>query len=164
MLTLKPLTLQAVPRALDKAERYRLLNDPVEAQSICEDVLQVDPQNQSALILLTLALTDQIGEGIGGILAQVHEVISRLSDSYDVAYYSGIAAEREGKARLRAGSVGANMTAGECLREAMHFFEQAEALRPPGNDDALLRWNACARLLMRLPQPAEGEVFMPLLE
>ena len=34
----------------------------------------------------------------------------------------------------------------------MELFEQAEALRPPGNDDALLRWNACARMLNRHPE------------
>ena len=27
-------------------------------------------------------------------------------------------------------------------------LEKAEELRPPGNDDALLRWNACARIIM----------------
>jgi hypothetical protein len=32
-------------------------------------------------------------------------------------------------------------------------------MRPHGNDDSLLRWNACARFLMRYPQlqPAEHE-------
>ena len=36
----------------------------------------------------------------------------------------------------------------------MTFYERAEATRPPHNDDSLLRWNACARLLMHLPVPA----------
>jgi hypothetical protein len=36
--------------------------------------------------------------------------------------------------------------------EAMESYERAEAMRPPGNDDALLRWNTCVRLLARHPQ------------
>jgi len=45
------------------------------------------------------------------------------------------------------------------LREALAFFERAEAIRPAHNDDAVLRWNACARLLERLPdvQPDSRE-------
>ncbi len=35
------------------------------------------------------------------------------------------------------------------LREAMTWFERAEAIRPAANDDSLLRWNACARTVMR---------------
>jgi hypothetical protein len=31
----------------------------------------------------------------------------------------------------------------------MAGYEKAEALREPGNDDAVLRWNTCARLIMR---------------
>ena len=127
-------------------------------------MLQIDPQNQQAIVTLLLALTEQYDDGLGGHLAHAHEVLLRLSDEYELAYYSGIVAEREGKARLRAGGPGATMSAGDCLREAMQFFERAEALRSPGNDDAVLRWNACARLLRRLPQPVAGEHFLPLLE
>jgi len=43
---LKTLSPESVPRALAKAERYRLLNEPVEAESICLDVLAVDPQSR----------------------------------------------------------------------------------------------------------------------
>ena len=53
----------------------------------------------------------------------------------------------------------------EWLREAMAWYEKAEAIRPAGNDDALLRWNACARLLMRDQHlvPAVEERGEPLL-
>ena len=30
----------------------------------------------------------------------------------------------------------------------MHWYSEAEAIRPAGNDDAILRWNTCARVLM----------------
>jgi hypothetical protein len=35
----------------------------------------------------------------------------------------------------------------ELLLEAMDWFEKAERIRPSHNDDALLRWNACVRLI-----------------
>jgi hypothetical protein len=47
----------------------------------------------------------------------------------------------------------------------MTWYERAEAMRPPGNDDAILRWNACARLIMRDQHlvPAVEERSEPLL-
>lgn len=45
---LKPLSKKAIPRAIEKADRYRLLNEPSDAESICLDVLAVDPENQRA--------------------------------------------------------------------------------------------------------------------
>jgi len=63
MFELKLLTKVAVPKALERAERYRFLNEPGEAESICLDVLRVEPDNQKALITLLLALTDQIEHG-----------------------------------------------------------------------------------------------------
>jgi len=44
---------------LTKAERYRLLNEPEEAESICRDILDVDPTHEAALVNFLLALTDQ---------------------------------------------------------------------------------------------------------
>ncbi len=149
MFDLKPLTRDAIPRALEKAERYRLLNEPGEAESICEDVLSIEPENQQAFVTLLLALTDQFGDGVAGHLAAARDALGRLQSAYDRAYYAGIVSERHAKARLKAGAPGATATAREHLYEAMARYEEAEALRPPGNDDALLRWNACARLLMR---------------
>jgi hypothetical protein len=166
MLELKPLSADAVPRALEKAERYRLLSEPAEAESICQDVLRIDPENQHALVTLLLALTDQFGDGLGGHLADARDVLPRLHDAYDRAYYAGIVSERHGKAHLRNSGPGASAAAHECIREAMSYFEAAEAVRPAGNDDALLRWNACARLLMRdhAEVPVVEERFEPLLE
>src|SRR6266496_5947017 len=34
-LTLKPISRAAIPRALERAERYRLLSEPEQAESIC---------------------------------------------------------------------------------------------------------------------------------
>ena len=152
MVRLKPLSKEAIPSALAKAERYRLLNEPGEAESICLDILEIDRDNRDAQITLLLALTDQFPhESSTRAVARAGEVARALTDEYDRAYYSGIVRERRAKAVLQHHRYGATATAIEWLREAMEFFERAETVRPPNNDDALLRWNACARLLMQLP-------------
>ena len=153
MFTLKPLSKDAIPSALAKAERYRQLNEPGEAESICLDVLQVDPDNQDAVITLVLALTDQFPhESSSKVIGRAVELAGQLREEYDRAYYSGLIRERRAKAVLQHERYGAAAAAVEWLREAMAFFERAEALSPAGNDDAVLRWNACARLLQHLPE------------
>jgi hypothetical protein len=151
MDALKSLSKEAVPAALDKAERYRLLNEPGEAESICLDVIRVDPENQQALVVLLLALTDQFEEGLGDRLLQAREVLPRLHEAYARAYYAGIIWERRAKAQLKQGGPLSGYLAYDSFREAMSWYEKAEGLRPPGNDDALLRWNTCARILARNP-------------
>ena len=142
---LKTLSPEALPRALAKAERYRLLNEPREAESICLDALEREPDNQEALRTLLLALTDQFGkEESPFIAADAWKIVARLRDEYDRAYYTGIIYERQAKAHLQE-----TARAFEWLRQAMSWYEKAEAIHPPGNDDAVLRWNTCARLIMR---------------
>ena len=149
MPELKPLSQEAIPAALEKAERYRLLNEPAEAESICLDVLQADPENQQALITLLLAVTDRFSKGYGVSDTQANQLLARVKGEYERAYYAGILAERRAKAKLAQGTPGASHYAHDGLREAMRYFEKAEAIRPPGNDDALLRWNTCARMIAK---------------
>jgi hypothetical protein len=160
MFDLKRLNKKAVPRALEKAERYRLLNEPGEAESICLDILAVDPENQSALVTLLLALTEQFDERLSDALHEAREVLPRLEGEYERAYYAGIVCERRAKALLRHGGPASGYVAYDGLEEAMDWYAKAEALRPAGNDDALLRWNTCARLIERnphlVPGPADG--------
>jgi hypothetical protein len=148
MFELKPLSREGIPAALEKAMRYRLLNEPGEAESICEDVLRVEPDNQEALVILLLAMTDRFGKSYALGVIQAQELLPRLHDPYDRAYYGGIISERRGKTLLQQGGPGCGFEAYEFLREAMACYEKAEAIRPPGNDDALLRWNTCARIIM----------------
>ena len=152
MYQLKPLSRDAIQPALARAERYRLLNEPIEAESICRDVLEVDPNHQQALVMLLLALTDQFGDHASGAAQEADEVLRRLGNDYERAYYSGIVRERRAKALLDRGGPGSASSVYEWLREAMSWYERAEALRPAGNDEAILRWNTCARILMRHPQ------------
>ena len=146
---LKTLSPEAVTRALAKAERYRLLNEPGEAESICRDALQVEPDNQEALTTLLLALTEQFGDDAAPSVAEARKIVARLRGEYERAYYTGIVYERRAKAHLRHRTPGCGPRAYEWLREAMTWYEKAEAIRPAGNDDPVLRWNACARLIMR---------------
>jgi hypothetical protein len=146
---LKRISSSSIPAALQKAERYRIINDPSSAESICLDVLEVDPRNQEALVTLLLAITDQLTERLGEGARQAQELLPRLNDEYKQKYYAGIICERCGKAHLRRGAMGSGEVAYHWFREAMDWYEKAEAARPPGNDEAILRWNTCARILAR---------------
>lgn len=144
---LKPLSQEAIPRALERADRYRLLNEPREAESICLDILGADPGNQKALTTLVLALTDQFARASGVDIARAREVLPRLREEHHRAYYSGVICERWAKARLQKGESGHVVRT--WFEEAMTWYEKAEDLEPAGSEDAILRWNACARILMR---------------
>jgi hypothetical protein len=154
MFELKSLTTEGIPAALEKAHRYRLLNEPEQAESICEDVLRVDCENQDALIGLILALTDRLHGPRPVPPERARLLLPRLRGEYERAYYAGIIDEREGVAWLRSGLPQSGPAAYVCFREAMHHFEKAELIRPPANDDALLRWNTCARMIMTYPDVA----------
>jgi hypothetical protein len=155
----KPITKEGIPAALQKAERYRVINDPTSAESICLDVLAISPENQQALVTLLLAITDQFGEAPTEGLRRAQAVLPRLQDEYKRAYYAGIICERCAKAQLRTGAPRAGEMAYDWLRQAMTWYEKAEAQRPAGNDEAILRWNTCGRLLESSPhiRPAVEE-------
>jgi tetratricopeptide (TPR) repeat protein len=161
---LKSLSRTSLVAALEKAHLYRLLHEPWQAESICEDVLRIDPSNQTALVTLLLAMTDQFDTQIS--IARTRDVLSAITGEYERAYYEGIVMERAGRARMRQGLPGGCFKAYEEFREAMRWYERAEALRPSGNDDALLRWNTCARTLASHPdlRPRPEETLEPVLD
>ncbi len=163
MFDTKPISTDAVPAALEKARHYRLLNQSWAAESICLDILQLEPTHQEALITLLLAITDQFADELSAGVERAREVLPRLEAEYKRAYYAGIICERRGKAQLRRGGHGAGPVAYGWFREAMQWYEKAEPLKPPNNDEARLRWNTCARLLNRNPdvKPREEEPFEP---
>jgi hypothetical protein len=149
---LKPLSRDAVPRALERADRYRLLNEPREAESICLDILGADPGNQKAVATLLLALTDQFARVPGIDIARARALLpqfreEQFREEHDRAYYSGVVCERWAKARLAKGELGHIVHS--WFEEAMTWYEKAEDVKPAGNEDAILRWNACVRILMR---------------
>lgn len=160
---IKPISKDAIPTALQRAERYRLLNEPEEAESICLDILEVDPQHREARIALLLALTDQFQEhGAHAAEQRARSLLEGMSD-YERAYYGGLICERKAKAVLARNYPRSRYDAHEWLHEAMALYEEAEKLRAPGNDEAILRWNTCARLIERHrleSRPAEGRPAM----
>ncbi len=155
MMDLKPITKEGIPRALEKVDRYRLLNEPAEAESICRDILEVEPDHQKALVLLILTLSDQFSKGVTE--KEANSVLPRLKDNYKRAYYKGIITERLAKAALVRATHGSQFDAYEWLQDAMEAFEEAAAIRPEGNDDAILRWNACKRTIERYKLSARGK-------
>ncbi len=152
---LKPLSKDGIDSALERAERYRLLNEPSQAQSICLDILEQDPQNERALVLLLLAITDAFSEGTAGA-SRALALLPRLRGDYHRAYYEGVIHERSARAMVTRGGPGAGYGAYAGIMRAMECFERAEALRPAGNDDSILRFNSCVRLLSSTPSIQEA--------
>lgn len=145
MFELKPLSHEAVPAALEKANRYRLLNEPGAAESIYLDILAVEPDNQEALRNIVLAMSDRFGKDYAVGDNHINDFLARIADEYERAYYTGIVYERRAKATLENGG----LQVYELFTQAMKWFEKAEIIRPPGNDDAILRWNECGRIINR---------------
>jgi len=148
---LKPISRSGLAEAISKAEIYRYLNEPEEAESICRDILAVEPDHQLALRLLGLAITDQFTGAVSDHHTEALEIFQNLTDPYERLYYTGILYERRAKAQLAKGP--GPHTLRVLLERALSCFQQAEKIRPSGNDDAILRWNRCVRLLESLPAP-----------
>jgi tetratricopeptide (TPR) repeat protein len=152
---LKTISKGGIPEAISKAELYRSLNEPEEAESICRDILAVEPEHQLAIRLLGLAITDQFcGEALDRH-GEAEGLFQRLVARYERVYYSGLLHERRAKAQMRVGRPPHTLV--PLFAEAMRCFAEAETIRPPDNDDALLRWNRCARLLQSYPSLHEGK-------
>jgi hypothetical protein len=147
---LKSISAQSIPEALAKVERYRLLNEPRLAESICLDILAIQPDHQQALISLLLARTDQFQSSVNAKGAQ--EILAQIKGDYERAYYAGIIWERMGNARIHQRAAGGAAVAYHALREAMGHYEKAISFAKPGNDSAILRWNTCARVIMQNPE------------
>jgi tetratricopeptide (TPR) repeat protein len=157
---LKTISKAGIPEAISKAELYRSLNEPEEAESICRDILVAEPEHQLALRLLGLAITDQFSGDVEDRHAEAEQLFQRLAERYERLYYTGLLHERRAKAQMRVGRPPHALA--PLFAEAMRCFAEAEMIRPPENDDALLRWNRCARLLQSHPgfhEEKESEAF-----
>jgi hypothetical protein len=161
---LKPITREGIPAALQKAERYRLLNDSPAAESICLDVLEVDPSNQEAIVSLLLSITDQFVEEMSEGVQRARALLSRITDRYEETYYAGIICERRAVAHIHRAAFGSSDVASEWFREAMGWYEKAEKMRPAGNDEAILRWNTCVRMLGKHERAHGHSEYEPALD
>jgi hypothetical protein len=147
-MELKSLHKNAVAAAFEKANHYRLLNDPENAESICLDILHVEPDHQEAIVTLILAISDQF---VGGSkrIKEAQSYVEKLVDEFQKAYYAGLICERAARAVLKKSTPRSNSTAFAWLKEAMHYYETAESLSSDQNDDGVLRWNSCARTILK---------------
>src|SRR5439155_16653856 len=119
------------------------------AESICLDILEADPQNDKAKVTLLLAITDQFRAAATGDVNRARQILPQLQGEYERNYYAGIISEREGIAIFHRGMTGSQFAVYEWLKEAMGYYEKAEAIRAAGNDDSILRWNTCARMIIK---------------
>jgi hypothetical protein len=151
---------ESVPDALASADRYRLLNDPELAETICLEVRAIEPQNQRSLRTLILAISDQFARP--GSRVGPHDALKyvrELESEYERCYYTGLVAEREARAALGR----ARIDAYAIFREAMWWYEKADALTPRRNYHARLRYNSCGRTIDREGlQPPIREPELPL--
>jgi hypothetical protein len=146
---LKRISKEAIPRALERAERYRLMKEPSVSESICLDILEVEPENQEALITLLLSLSEQFKEQLMPVYKRSLDILDRITDGYKKVFYEGIIYERRALSHFHKGTYGSGRQAFLWFQKAMNAYEQAMKLRPPGNDDAILRWNNCVRTIER---------------
>ncbi len=153
MIELKTINTKNVSSALERAKQYRLLNEPDEAESICLDILEVDPDHQDTLIILLLALTDKFaGHGLTPSFDNARAIVEKLSEPYCKDYYMGIIFERRAKYHLRRGGPGSEPSAYQWLVKALEAYSAALEKCDPDNQDAILRWNSCARLMNSNPE------------
>lgn len=148
-LKIKTISKSGIPEALAKAELYRYLNEPEEAESICRDILAADPKHMLGLRTLGLAITDQFTGETSDRYGDVESIFQQLADEYERSYYLGILYERRVKAQLGAGRPPHSLL--PLLERALQCFADAEKIRPKGNDDAILRWNRCVRMVEAVP-------------
>lgn len=145
-LTLHDIHADAIESALAKARQYRSLLEPEIAESICLDILNIDDNNQQALVIYILALTDQLHHTEKqSQIKLLQTTIARLESEYEQYYYTGIMNERRARFLIRQPM--SHSFAYDYFLEAIEAYRQAEKLSPEYNDDAILRQNSCVRII-----------------
>lgn len=139
----------SIPRAIERIRHYRLLNEPGQAESICRDILAVQPDHQEALINLLLTLTDQFTARGDGALEAARAELGRIEGDFEQAYYRGMIHERWARALHRRHPDNPAAAIAE-IHEAMDSYQQAIELATRHDPDPTLRWNACARFFNAL--------------
>ena len=110
---------------------------------------RLERRQPRAIITLVLALTDQFGGTSGVGNGEARALLGRIHDSYERAYYEGMICERWANAALRDHK--SETEVWSWFADALALYERAEKLAQPGNEDAVLRWNACVRVLQAHP-------------
>lgn len=145
-LTLHDIHVDAIDSALAKARQYRSLLEPEIAESICLDILNIDDNNQQALVIYILSLTDQLHHTEKqSQIKLIQKTIVRLESDYERHYFTGILNER--RARFLISQPMSHSFAYEYFIEAIAAYQQAEESSPANNDEAILRQNSCIRTI-----------------
>ncbi len=136
----------SISTVLDKARQYRSLREPELAISICIDIFAVDVNNQDALVIYILALTDQYSHQHAKVQPKkIADTIARLESEFHRIYYTGIFLERKARALLK--NPMSQSFAYESLMEAVAKYEMAEKMAPKHCSDPILRYNSCLRTI-----------------
>ena len=164
-MKLKNISKRTIPQAQEKALRYRLLNHPWLAESICRDILEIDPDNQETIYTLILAITDQYENKYRMSVPESLKVVSKLKNPYQHDYCKGIIYERQAAAALKRANPRSGYIAYEYLEQAMYWYEKAEKIKPEDNDESILRWNACVRMIKQnklkpAPEQSYGQSYI----
>ena len=159
---LKSISQAGIGTAIAKAERYRYLNEPEEAESICRDILAVDPNHQLAKRILGLAITDQFSGGVNDRVTEASSVFDSLEERR-TTYNSGSQQYATDSTTEVASLSARGMRLARldyeppAKGEPLLVTPDAEKIRAAGNDEAILRWNRCVRLLEQIPMPEPRE-------
>ncbi len=166
MPELKPLPKEAVPEAHEKAKHYRYLGASWQAESICRDILETDPDNQEVINTLVLAITDQFESFARTSPAYALEMANKLTDPYKAEYCKGLIYERRAIATYKRNLEGGGSMAYTHFERAMQHYENAEKHEPGDKKVSILRWNACARFInqFKLSPPTEETGVEPFLD
>ena len=154
---LKSLSPKAIPGALGLASDSRQGGQSQTCESICLDVLQAEPGNQEALRLLVLSHADRFDAESTEHEMAARDAQSRLTGEYDRAFYDAYILHRSAQVAIASGSPSSARVVYALLARAMASYEDAERSRPEGNDDAILLWNACQRLMQATPHASLRE-------
>ena len=131
-----------------------------ETESICLDILELDPNHRSTLDLLLRCRIELLKKGLPQSVARAQELIPQLDSDFDQAFYSGMIREAQARYLLEKRGRATSGVAYSWFRHAMDDFAAASNL-DAGRVEPKLHWNACLRTLENNPQcvppPEDGE-------
>ena len=136
----------AINATLDKAKQYRSLLEPELTISICLDIFAIDENNQEALVIYILAMTDLYTHTNAKVPEQkITNAIQQLNSEFHRLYYQGIALERKARSLMK--NTMSRSFAYNLLIEAITLYEDAQKISLEKCDDSILRYNACVRTI-----------------
>lgn len=148
MLQFKHIPKESIPEAIAKAKHYRLLNEPWQAESICRDILRIEPNHQETLVILLLSITDQFDAHVCMTsIIEAKKLCKSMQSKYEKWFYKALVEECSGKASLKRDTPRSEYIAYEYYSKAIEFYEKSEKNQPKGNLDCILRRNACIRAI-----------------